>query len=127
MVIKHYKPSKYNNKKIEIDGITYDSKKEAKRHQELIFLERTGEINDLRRQVKFVLIPSQREPDTIGSRGGIHKGKVIEKECSYIADFVYKTVDGITVVEDTKGFRTTEYIVKRKLMLYIHGIRIKEV
>ena len=75
MVIKHYKPSKYNNKKIEIDGITYDSKKEAKRHQELIFLERTGEINDLRRQVKFVLIPSQREPDTIGSRGGIHKGK----------------------------------------------------
>lgn len=127
MVIKHYKPSKYKNKKIEIDGITYDSKKEAKRHQELIFLERTGEINDLRRQVKFVLIPSQREPDTIGSRGGIHKGKVIEKECSYIADFVYKTVDGITVVEDTKGFRTTEYIVKRKLMLYIHGIRIKEV
>lgn len=127
MVRKHFKPSKYRNKKIEIDGIVYDSKKEAKRHQELILLEKEGEIHDLQRQVKFVLIPSQREPDTIGARGGVHKGKVIEKECSYLADFTYKTADGTMVVEDTKGFRTTEYIIKRKMMLYIHGIRIKEV
>ena len=59
-------------------------------------------------------------------KGGVKKGKVIEQKCSYIADFVY-TENGEKVVEDTKGFRTKDYIIKRKLMLYIHGIRIQEV
>ena len=126
MTWANYKPNKYGSKKVEVDGITFDSKREAKRYQELLLLEKAGAIQDLQRQVKFVLIPAQREPDTIGKRGGIHRGKTIEKECSYYADFVYQEA-GETVVEDTKGMRTTDYIIKRKLMLYTHGIRIKEI
>lgn len=90
-------------------------------------LERAGDIKDLKRQVKFELIPAQREPDTIGKRSGIHKGKVIENAVSYVADFVYTDCRlGETVVEDSKGMRTKDYIIKRKLMLWIHGIRIFE-
>lgn len=118
--------SKYGNKKVTINGITYDSQKEANRHGVLKLLERSGKISDLQRQVKFVLIPAQYEPDTIGARGGVKRGKLIERELSYVADFVY-TENGNQVVEDTKGFRTKDYIIKRKLMLYLHGIRIKEV
>ena len=73
------------------------------------------------------MIPPQREPDIIGPRGGVKPGKLIEKECSYIADFVYKDKDGKTIVEDTKGFRTETYLIKRKLMLFIHGVKIHEV
>lgn len=118
--------SKYRNKKVTLNGVTYDSKKEAKRHQELLLLEKSGAIRDLKRQVKYVLIPTQREADTVGARGGIKKGRVIELECSYIADFVY-TEDGRTVVEDTKGYRTKDYILKRKMMLFFHSIKIKEI
>lgn len=120
-----YGGNKYHSKKITVNGITYDSKKECKRHQELLLLERAGAIQSLQRQVKYVLIPVQREPDIIGKRGGRKPGKLIEKECAYIADFVYQE-EGKTVVEDTKGFRTKDYIIKRKLMLHVHGIRIKE-
>ena len=109
--------SKYNSKKTIVDGQVFDSRKEAKRYQELLFLERAGFIKNLSRQVKFVLIPSQRDEAT---------GKVIERECSYRADFEY-TEDGKTVVEDVKGFRTKEYIIKRKMMLWKYGIRIREV
>lgn len=105
--------------------MTFDSKKEYKRYCELLLLERAGEITELRRQVKCVLIPSQYEPDIIGKRGGVKRGKLIEREVSYIADFVYFQ-NGKMVVEDTKGFRTPDYIMKRKMMLYFHGIRIKE-
>lgn len=117
--------SKYGNKKVVRNGITYDSKKEADRHAVLKLLERSGRIKDLQRQVKFVLIPAQYEPDTVGKRGGVKRGKLLERECSYIADFVY-TENGNLVVEDTKGFRTADYKIKRKLMLSVHGIRIKE-
>ena len=112
-----YNWTKYNNKKITVDGQKFDSKKEANRYQELVLMEKAGVIKNLSRQVKFVLIPSQRDEAT---------GKVIERECSYKADFVYEE-DGKTVVEDVKGFRTKEYIIKRKLMLYQYGIRIREV
>lgn len=118
--------SKYHSKKITLNGITYDSKKEATRHYELLMLERSGMISDLKRQVEFELIPAQREPDRVGVRGGIIKGKTIEHAVKYVADFVY-TEGGKTVVEDTKGVKTKDYIIKRKLMLHIHGIRIKEV
>jgi hypothetical protein len=118
--------SKYGAKKVTVNGITFDSQKEYRRFRELVLLERAGRIQDLQRQVKFVLIPAQYEPDTIGKRGGVKRGKLIERECSYIADFVY-TEDGKQVVEDTKGFRTADYIIKRKLMLKEHGIRIKEI
>lgn len=112
-----YNWTKYNNKKITVDGQIFDSKKEASRYEELRLLEKAGEIKDLRTQVKFKLIPAQRDEAT---------GKVIERECSYKADFVYEE-NGKTVVEDVKGFRTKEYIIKRKLLLWVYGIRIKEV
>lgn len=116
-----YNQNKYKNRKVTIDGITFDSQKEANRYAELKLLQRAGQIQGLQRQVKYILIPPQREPDTAGK-----KGKLIERECAYIADFVY-IQNGATVVEDTKGVKTKEYIIKRKLMLYIHGIKIREV
>lgn len=94
----------------------YDSKKEHGRANELKLMQRAGLISNLREQVKYVLIPTQRDQD----------GNLLEKECSYYADFVYDKA-GVTVVEDTKGFRTAEYRLKRKLMLYVHGISIKEI
>lgn len=106
--------TKYRNKKAVVDGITFDSRKEARRYKELLLLERAGAITNLQMQVKYVLIPSQRID-----------GKVVERECAYKADFVYQE-NGETVVEDTKGFKTKDYIIKRKLMLYVHGIRIRE-
>jgi len=119
--------SKYGNKKITKNGEIFDSHKEYRRYCALLLLERAGAITDLRRQVKYVLIPQQREYTGETDRKGILKnGKVIERECSYVADFVYKE-DGKLVVEDTKGVRTKDYIIKRKLMLFVHGIRIREV
>ena len=119
--------SKYHAKETVVDGIRFDSAGEARRYSELKLLLRSGEISDLRRQVPFVLIPTQREPPTVGPRGGVRVGKCIEQSVVYYADFVYRTRSGETVVEDTKGVRTEAYKIKRKLMLWIHGIRIKEV
>lgn len=113
--------SKYGAKK----SGGYDSKKERNRAQELELLERAGEISGLQKQVKFVVIETQREPDTVGPRGGVKQGKLLEKEAYYVADFVYYR-DGKMIVEDCKGFRTKEYILKRKLMLKNYGIRIYE-
>lgn len=128
-----YKSNKYGNRKVVIDGITFDSKKEARRYQELRLLEKAGEIHGLQRQVKFVLIPTQREfnaRDVYKSgpkKGSFKPGRIIEREVAYVADFVYFLSDNTRVVEDTKGVRTKEYIIKRKLMLKEYGIRIKEV
>lgn len=122
----NYHLTKYNNKTTIVDGEVFDSKKEAVRYRELLLLEKAMAISDLQRQVKFVLIPAQREVDTVGPRGGIKKGKLLEKECAYVADFVYWE-NGRMVVEDTKGFKTKEYIIKRKLMLHVHGIQIREI
>lgn len=120
--------SKYSNRKVTVNGETFDSKKEAKRYCDLLILQKAGKIKDLQRQVKFELIPTQREPDTIGKRGGVHQGKCIEKSVDYYADFVYTDcTTGKEVVEDTKGMKTTDYIIKRKLMLWIHHIRIHEI
>ena len=124
--------TKYNATKITADGHTFDSKHEYQRYCELKLLERGGVISDLQMQVKFVLIPSQYEPDTVkvlkSGKEKVVKGKLIERECSYIADFVYQ-YNGKTVVEDAKApiTRTKEYIIKRKLMLERHNIRIQEV
>ena len=123
--------SKYGNRKTVVDGITFDSKKEANRFRELQLLERAGKITALQRQVKYVLIPTQREFSNEIYKKGAHQGhfkpgKVLEKECSYIADFAY-IQDGAYVVEDTKGVRTEAYKIKWKLMLERYGIQIKEV
>lgn len=125
--------NKYGNRKVStIDGEVFDSQREATRYQELKLLERAGAIKDLKRQVSYELIPVQREPNTLNKidskRGRVIQGKVIEKAVSYIADFVYTdAATGEVVVEDTKGFRTKDYILKRKMLLYFHGIRIKEI
>jgi hypothetical protein len=113
------KQNKYKNKKVSVDGKKFDSFLEAKRYSQLRLLEKAGDITDLRTQVKYVLIPSQKRKD--GS---------VERECSYIADFVYMDrMTRETVVEDTKSAatKTREYVIKRKLMLHVHGIEIREV
>ena len=95
----------------------YDSKKEYRRACLLKALLRSGEISDLREQVSYELIPAQRDKD----------GNLLERNCCYVADFVYTdNATGRTVVEDTKGFRTPDYSIKRKLMLYVHGISVVE-
>lgn len=127
------KKSKYGANKVEIklnDGtvIKFDSKRETRRFMELQLMAQAGEIIGLERQVKFVLIPAQREPDTVGKRGGKIKGQLLERECAYVADFVYTdTKTGERIVEDAKGMRTEVYKIKRKLMLWVYGIKIREV
>ena len=104
--------NKYGARKIKdpATGFVFDSKAEFIRWCELRIMERAGKISDLQRQVKYELIPKQ-------------KG---ERACTYLEDFVYKDSDGNTVVEDTKGVKTDAYRIKKKLMLWVHGIRIKE-
>lgn len=109
------KPSKYGNRTVTRGGEKFDSAKEARRYGELVLLERAGQISNLERQVRFELIPAQY----IGK-------KCVERAVHYVADFVYME-DGRKVVEDAKGFRTKDYILKRKLMLMVHDIRIREV
>lgn len=90
-------------------------------------MQRQGLIQGLDRQVKFLLIPSQREETgEIGRNGKPKQGKVVERECAYYADFVYFE-NGERIVEDVKGVRTEAYKIKRKLMRWIHGIEIREV
>lgn len=106
---------KYHNRKVTINGETFDSRKEANRWAELKLLQRAGKISDLNRQVHYLLIPAQYD----------EKHHLLERGVSYIADFVYKE-NGRLVVEDTKGLKTDVYIIKRKLMLSVYGIRVKE-
>ena len=105
---------KYHNRKVKTHDGVFDSTKEYKRWVVLKLMERSGEISDLKRQVPFVLIKTQKT------------ATVTERPVKYVADFVY-VKDGKTVVEDTKGVRTADYIIKRKLMLFVHGIEIKEI
>ncbi len=146
--------NKFNARKV-IDpntGELFDSQKEYQQWRVLRILEQAGKITDLQRQVKFELIPSQREESTEVYKAGPQKGlprpgAVIEKPCTYIADFVYKVpvttqyenedghltfADGyVTVVEDVKGYKKGAayelFSLKRKLMLFIHGIRVREI
>ena len=123
--------TKYKNKKILVNGIQFDSRKEARRYIVLLDMQEHGLISDLQTQVKYVLIPAQHEIyERYGKNGKQLKDgkKLVERECAYIADFRYfDKRTGETVVEDTKGFKTKDYAIKRKLMLHVHGIRIKEV
>lgn len=110
--------NKYGARKLTApDGQVFDSVKEYHQWGCLKLLERAGKISDLKRQVKYVLIPAQRDKN----------GRVVERETSYIADFEYFDLErGVKVVEDCKGFKTEVYRIKKKLMLWVHGIRIKE-
>lgn len=106
-------PNKFSNQSTG----AHQSRREGRRAQELATLERAGLIRELRQQVTFELVPAQRD----------EQGKVIERALTYIADFVYRGEGGAVHVEDAKGCRTKEYRIKRKLMLWIHKIRIEEV
>lgn len=97
--------SKFNAVKTEVDGIIFDSKKEATRYKELVLLQKAGEIKRLILQPKFVL------------QEGFSVGGKRYREISYVADFMYIDKDGSRVVEDTKGFRTDVYAIKKKLFL----------
>jgi len=105
------KESKYHNKRVTVDGITFDSVKEASRYQELRMLERAGEITGLVRQQKIELIPKTK----------------LYRACYYVCDFIYYDKrENKTIYEDVKGVRTKEYLLKRKLLYWRHGIEIKE-
>jgi len=116
MTPKKNDSTKFKNKKTEIDGHKFDSKAESRRYLELKTLAETHKIEDLRLQVPFELVPSQYE-----------NGKCIERSCKFVADFTYLE-NGALVVEDVKSPATItpSYIIKRKLLLYTHGIRIRE-
>lgn len=113
--------SKYHNRK----SGKYASQREAKRAQELKLLEKAGEITDLKEQVPFMLIPAQFDEGR----------KCVERSCKYVADYTYRRrvtprdpeSPSVFVVEDAKGYRDPVYRIKRKLMLQVHGIRIREV
>jgi hypothetical protein len=124
--------SKYKSRKVMRDGQVFDSLLEYRRWRELLLLERAGKIQDLKRQVSFELIPAQYEEIPTGEfyvrgeRKGQEKIKrvCVEQSVCYVADFVY-TEGGKQIVEDTKGFETKDFIIKRKLLLWVHGIKLK--
>lgn len=121
------KQSKYHSTKVTYGGMTFDSRKEYRRYQTLQMLEKGGVITNLRRQVRYELIPNQYTTKTIQLKTMQKQKQVlVERKVEYVADFVYEQ-DGTTIVEDTKGFRTADYIIKRKLMLWVHGIKIEEI
>lgn len=125
--------SKYHAKKTVVDGIEFDSTKEANRYKELKILERAGKIKNLQMQVPFVLIPAQYD-EIIEYTPKTHKEKkvkkLVERKLKYVCDFCY-IKDGTLVVEDVKGYKNSTayevYKIKRKLMLWIHNIRIVEI
>lgn len=113
--------NKQNNTPVTFDGQKFASKREAARYRELLLLLKAGQISQLRTQVKFQLLPAQ-----------YRDGKCVERALNYIADFVYEE-NGEIVVEDVKGQRDpssavyAKFVIKRKLMLWFHGIRVREV
>ena len=135
------KGNKLGNKHITVNGIEFASRAEARRYGQLLFLEKKGEISELEMQKVYELIPAYYEnvPTgeiyTRGAKKGEPKVKrvCVELPVNYIADFVYKDKDGNTVVEDVKGYRDpssapyAKFVIKRKLMLWRYGIKVKEV
>lgn len=104
------KRAKYRNKKAEVDGHKFDSKLEAERYKKLKIMQYAGLISNLQMQVNYELLPKQEG----------------ERKVTYIADFVYQQ-NGQTIVEDVKGRVLPVFILKRKMMLFFHGIKIQEI
>ena len=128
-----YKSKYYSIKTRASDGIVFDSTKEARRWEQLLLLQKAGKITSLQRQVTYELLPNQYETYERYSKKGVRLKdgtKLVERKIEYVADFVYTdTETGENIVEDTKSIatRTKDYIIKRKLMYAIHGIKIKEI
>jgi hypothetical protein len=113
---KKPKKSKYGNRKIVVDGIKFDSKREAKRWAALQTLDRFGTISQLERQVPYVLAPAVR----------LHDETRLKPAIRYVADFRYFDISaGCFVVEDVKGLETDVSRLKRHLMKSVHGIDVK--
>ena len=134
------KKHKFNNKKIETAEGVFDSTGEWQRWLFLKDAERRGEIKDLQRQVKFILIPTQYRTEIVHLKTKDKEvQRVAEREITYTADFVYMKKIGTAstglgelekwhrVVEDYKGYPNDRWPLKKSMMLYFHGIRIREV
>lgn len=120
--------SKYGNKKARHAGIVFDSRRERNRYIILSSMEKAGEISDLRMQVSFELIPAVYETVEKQLKTKVKMvERCVQKATHYIADFVYKDKDGKIVVEDAKGMKTKEYMLKKKMMRAFLDIEIKEV
>jgi len=118
---------KFNNKKMETPDGTFDSKGEWERWLFLKEALKNGQISDLRRQVKYTLIPTQYRTEIVHLKTKDKEvQRVAEREITYTADFVYEK-DGETVVEDFKGFPNDRWPLKKAMMLYFHGVAIREV
>lgn len=129
--MKNNHKSKYLNTKVTRDGIIFDSRKEADYYMHLKARERVGEVSNIRLQVPFELLPKQYKTETVQMKTKTKEKQVlVEREVVYVADFVYfdKSLNG-NVVADVKNehTKTQEYIIKRKLMYYMYGIKILEV
>ena len=119
---------KYGNKPVVIDGINFDSKKEGYFYLALKDKEKKGEISNLRMQVPYEIIPAVYEKQIIHLKTKDKEvEKCVQKAVHYIADFVYTDADGAERVIDTKGFKTKDYILKKKMMRAFNGITIIEV
>ena len=122
------KKSKYGSKKVTYDGIDFDSKKEMYRYITLKIKQAEGLISDLRLQVPFEIIPAVYEEQEVQMKTKVKVvTKCVQRASHYVADFVYKDSSGAEVVEDTKGFRTKEYELKKKMMRAFLGITIQEI
>ena len=122
--------SKYGNKKVEVDGIIFDSKKESNIYLDLKAKKASGEIKDFSMQVPFELIPNQKELKTVFDKKGrpVNKEKVVELAVKYVADFVVYDNDGEVTVVDAKGFKGNQaWIIKRKLLRHVHKLAIQTV
>lgn len=120
--------SKYGNKKVKANGRVFDSGTERSRYYTLQVLEKAGDISNLRLQVPFEIIPAIYETVEVQLKTKTKQvQKLVQRATHYVADFVYKDKDGNMVVEDSKGFRTKEYLLKKKMMRAFLGITIKEV
>ena len=113
--------NKFKAKKVVYQGLTFDSQAELRRWRDLTWLQRGGVIHGLQRQVKYILIPNQYDENH----------KLVERAVTYVADFVYRDEHGNTVVEDVKGYQKGSayavFVIKRKLMLKLYGIKVVEV
>lgn len=130
MALSKNSMNKYGNKKVIVDGVVFDSKREAIRYRQLLTLQKAGEISDLKRQVEFLLIPNQYAIEEKYSKSGKRlkdKQILLERKVSYISDFTYLDKDHNLIVEDVKSkvTKTPEFIIKKKLMLFIHKIEVK--
>jgi hypothetical protein len=121
---------KYGNTKIKNAYGTFDSSLEWSRFLFLSNREKEGEITNLRRQVEYLLIPAQYGTEIKHLKTKDKEVRVLlERSCSYIADFVYER-NGKTIVEDCKGSKyiiTADFKIKKKLLLWVHGIELRYV